>query len=275
MPAAIIGAGIAAVGGIASAAISSGASHHAADIAQQTANQNNAVQQQIYSSNKAEMQPYVDRGNTAGSYYNALLGLPGPAAPTTANDNGSSAGGYNRFATGANDPWAAWDGGGQGYQTPPATQAQQPSALPSAQNAFNTFLGSDGYQFRLGQGLNSLQTQYAAHGALDSGAAMKSMNNYAQGEASNEFGKYMGYLDNQQRIGAGSAAALAGVGQNYANANNANNDNAGSAAANAALASGNAWTGAITNAINAYGMYSGMNSSYGGGAKPVNAFGNA
>jgi hypothetical protein len=68
---------------------------------------------------------------------------------------------------------------------------------------------------------------------------------------------------------------LAGVGQNYANANNANNDNAGSAAANAALASGNAWTGAITNAINAYGMYSGMNSSYGGGAKPVNAFGNA
>ena len=213
MPAALIGAGIAAVGGVASAAISSHASSKAAGIAQQTATQNNALQQDIYNKNTANLSPWMTRGNAAGNEQSGLLGIGGDPA--------------------------------------------------SAQNAFNNYTNSTGYQFRLGQGLNAVNNSYTMHGALNSGAALKGINDYAQGQASNEFGNYFNQLSGMSQQGAGAASAVAGVGQNYANAVSSNNNNAAGVGINAAMGSANAWNGAINNAAGAIGGMFG--SSYGGG----------
>jgi len=102
------------------------------------------------------------------------------------------------------------------------------------------FRNSTGYQFRLGEGQNALNAASGGRGVSRSGAAVKSLANYNQNMASNEFGNYMGYLGNQQGIGLQGASALAGVGNNFVSQQSANNDSAGTAAANAALLRGQA-----------------------------------
>jgi len=219
MPAIAIAAGVAAVGGVASAAISSHAANKATQAATNAANQNNALQRDIYNQNRATLSPFVNNGTAASNAYNALLGLPG--ANGGANDN-----------------------------------------LPGAQQAYNTFLNSDGYQFRTNEGMKALNTGYAARGLIQSGAAMKGINSWAQGNASDEFSKYLGQLGNQQAVGLSAGNAIAGVGTNYANQTSTNNNNAAAAVGNGAIANANAWNGAIGNVTNALGMFAGQGSSY-------------
>lgn len=64
-----------------------------------------------------------------------------------------------------------------------------------------------GYQFRLSQGQKSIQNLLASQGGLKSGGAMKALEEFAQGTASQEFGNQVGY-----------AQGLAGIGQNAATA---------------------------------------------------------
>lgn len=120
-----------------------------------------------------------------------------------------------------------------GLQTP--TQTGQ-TAQQAAEDAFDIFRNSTGYQFRVNEGMDALNSGFAGSGLLQSGAALRSLDDYRQGMASAEFGNYLGQLGNQQAIGFGGASALAGVGQNFANnvtmmnTQNANNQ------ANAAIA---------------------------------------
>ena len=78
--AAVIG-GVAAIGG---GLISSHAANNASNRAAQAAASNNALQSQIYNSNKALITPYVDRGNTAADALQGFLGLGGDPAKTQA-----------------------------------------------------------------------------------------------------------------------------------------------------------------------------------------------
>lgn len=122
-------------------------------------------------------------------------------------------------------------------------QAAHPAgSTPAAQgqNPWDIFRGSTNYQFRLGEGLNALQQGYAGMGALQSGAALRGVNDYAQQFASNEFNNYLGLLQGQQALGAGSASALAGVGNDYLGSVTASNRNSADALSNAALLRGNA-----------------------------------
>lgn len=133
------------------------------------------------------------------------------------------------------------------------------SAQEAQEGAFDVFRDSTGYQFRLNEGQDALNSNFAGRGVLRSGAAAKSALQYGQNQASNEFGKYMGYLSNQQGVGLSGASALAGVGQNYVNNVSSNNNSAGTAAANAALVKGqnNPLAGLL-------GTAGGFLSSYGG-----------
>ncbi len=95
MPIALIAAGVGAVGSIGGALISSNAAGNAADIAAQTAAENNALQLQIYNEDKGLAQPYIDRGNAAGTELNGFLGLGGdPAATKAAFDTYLNSTGY-------------------------------------------------------------------------------------------------------------------------------------------------------------------------------------
>jgi len=68
--------------------------------------------------------------------------------------------------------------------------------------AYQRFRTSPGYRFRLQEGIDSLDSSAASRGMLLSGNQLKEVNNYAQGQASQEYGNYYNRL-----------AALAGAGQ--------------------------------------------------------------
>ena len=91
MPVALIGA----VAGVAGAAISAGATNHAANVAADAAAQNNALQSQIYGVNSANAAPYIAAGDRASTALQGFLGLGGdPAATQQAFDDYLHATGY-------------------------------------------------------------------------------------------------------------------------------------------------------------------------------------
>jgi len=101
--------------------------------------------------------------------------------------------------------------------------------------AFDTYRKSTGYDFRLGEGMNALNSGYAGAGTIQSGAAMKDAVRYGQDFASNEFGNYMNALGNQQGVGVQAGGAAAGVGINSANSLAQINDARATGIGNAAL----------------------------------------
>lgn len=121
-----------------------------------------------------------------------------------------------------------------------------------------------GYQFRLKEGLKAVQNSAATRGGLFSGGTMKSLNNYAQGAASDEYqnaynralgtyGTNLNRLQSLAGIGQTAVGAMNSAGQNYAN-------NAG----NLAVGGANALAGGYTGAANA------TASGYVGGANALN-----
>ncbi len=91
------------------------------------------------------------------------------------------------------------------------------SASAMLQPGYNFSTSDPSYQWRLGQGLNAVQSSAAANGLLGSGGTMKALNNYAQGAASQEFQNQF----NRQNALAGYAQPAANgivtANQNYAN----------------------------------------------------------
>lgn len=251
---AAIGLGLAGIGTAVGAASSSSAAKKSAQVAQQTSDNNNALAAAIYGQNQQALAPYMQRGNAAGDQINALLGIGGTTnsagsdyigQPTNAlaatSFGGGYGAGYDLAAPKQYEPMAYYGqdlmaaNGGAGYATAPTAAPQGQSPQQAQQGAFDTFKASTGYQSRLSEGMNALNSMYAGAGTIQSGAAMKAATRYGQDYASNEFGNYMGYLGNQQGVGLSGASALAGVGQNYANNVSANNNSAGTAQMNALM----------------------------------------
>jgi hypothetical protein len=295
MPPALIAAGVTAAASIGGAVLSSNstkkAAQQASDTSLQVAQTNNALAREIYGQNREALAPFMTRGNQAGDAINALLGLGGASqAPTpqpqaqfapTASPmarNGFFPGDFTMTGnarlprgsvTADMDQFAPLSTGFVGQ--PQAMQAQpgpmQGNPGQSQADAFQRFRDSTGYQFRLNEGTNALTSQFRAGGSLNSGAAAKALTRFGQDTASNEFGRYMGYLGGQQATGLAGASALAGVGQNYAGMVAANNNLAGESASNAALirgaANANMWNGIGGGIGNLFG--SSYGSIFGGG----------
>lgn len=152
--------------------------------------------------------------------------------------------------------------GNRGGQTPTVptvpttpTAPVDPNAPTPQELAFQRFRDSSGYQFRIGEGYDAINAQYAARGQSDSGAAQKAILEYGQNYGSGEFGNYMNYLGNQQSLGATAASSAAGIGSNFANT--MSNANTGYANAMSGLNNGYAAgvTGLNNNLANAQSSY--------------------
>jgi hypothetical protein len=148
-----------------------------------------------------------------------------------------------------------------------------------------------GYQFRLQQGLGALQNSAAARGGLLSGNTAKAINDYAQGDASNEYGNvynralqtygtnFNTFNSNQNNLynrlsgvaglGAQAGSSLGGLLQAGAgNIAGINSDtshqvgqdiqNAGAARASGYIGSANAWNGALGGITNSLGSLGNM-----------------
>lgn len=262
---AAIGLGLGAIGGIASASAQKSAANKASQVAQSTADGNNALARDIYGQNQQALAPFMQRGNTAGSYLNAMLGLPSSGAATynmggeqgqpTQQPNqamqysedygyspaqrGGRDGGYinQRLGPGAQ--------GGYGTRDPVAGGV----SMDEAQGAFGNYIKNSDYGFQFATGSNQVNSGYAGNGTVKSGAAMKGLEDYRQNLQAGYRGEYMNALGNQQGVGLSGANALAGVSTNFGNTIAANNNAAGNAAANAALVKGNNGIGNVISGI--------------------------
>lgn len=122
---------------------------------------------------------------------------------------------------------------------------------------------SPGYQFRQRQGNSALNTQWAARGLLNSGAAQKSAMKFNQDFASGERTTRLNELMQQQGVGLTAANALAGVSTNFANQVGGQNNALASVQANAALANGQSSANLFGAAASALGQIGGsLMSSY-------------
>lgn len=262
--AAIIGgAALSAGGSILSATSAKKGAKSAANAQAQASAESNALQREIYNRNEATLSPFVSSGVTASNYLNAFLGLP-----TQSTSSGFNAAGYlaanpdvvagynqtadkNRFKT--VQDYAQWhyDNYGKGEKradggtvTPAVTQDQ-------SSNAFSGYLKNSDYAYQSALGGQQVSGNYSGLGTLQSGAALKALqdrqNNINQGYQTN----WLGQLASQQGVGLSAGSALAGVGQGYANSVTANNNNAASAAGNAALVAGN--NNAVANSLGTLG----------------------
>lgn len=240
---AAIGLGLAGAGSIISSGAQSRAANNASNISAQTARENNALAQYIYGQNQQALSPFMQRGNVAGNYFNAMLGI-GSGQPQTVPQLGPGPlGGQgnpepNGFLGGYGPQGGGYSGGyGGGTWTPTATTPGV--TTQDAQNAFRQYIENSDYGFQFGEGSNRVNSGYAGAGTLKSGAAMQALERMRQNLQSGYRGEYMNALANQQGTGLSGAGALAGVSTNYSNSVAANNNSAGTAAANAALVRGN------------------------------------
>lgn len=128
-----------------------------------------------------------------------------------------------------------------------------------ADNAFNNYLGSTGYQFQLGQGQDAIATSAAAKGLLNSGATAKALTQYGQNLGATTFNNYLGQLGGLSTAGQNALTRTANAG-----------GAGGGGAASAMIANGNAQAGGITGLANSIGNAVGgaMNSfNFGGGGQ--------
>lgn len=275
--AAVIGAGAGIYGSSQASHAQSQAAQTASGDQLAATEQNNQLATNIYNANAARLDPYSAMGLPAGGEFNALLGIASPAAANPASAPpplapvGTGPAGYTgpsleqimgmqhdgipgnyqaamaayqaAQASPSNAAASiAMPSAAPAAATPTGTPAATGTAAPASNNAlagFQTFYNSPTYQVPLAAGLKGVNTKYAAAGALESGAAMKAINDYAAGNASQALGTYMDQLYRQEALGEGASAALAGVGQNMVGQVSANNNAAASAAGNAALVAGN------------------------------------
>lgn len=269
-PALIMGA--AAVGG---AAIASSGAKKQANAIQQTTNDSNALQLQIFQQQRADQQPWMQAGQRALSQIERMLGIQAPAGTTpSAPDQGGGSGvAPGNALTGINGDRRLIDNGfsdmrydmdrtspledGSGKGGPAVTT---PATPPAQGPDFSSFYQSPGYQFRMQEGMNALTGNAATRGALQSGATQKALLKYGQNYASNEYGQYMNQLFNVAGLGQTSTGQNNALSSNYAN--NVSNNNMASAQARASSygTQANAWG-------NALGTVAGIGSYYLGGRK--------
>lgn len=266
---AVIGAGASAIG-----ASKNSKAINKATQAQNAADERAlAAQQEARNQNVAMQQPFYQTGLAANNRINALLGLsPTQSTPTQQpfmqqpfmrQFSGPSINGSGpMFQTMGGDMYS------QGWQESPvmgATAApSQANELQAAQDAFGDWRNNTGYQFRFNEGIRAID---AGAPVRNSGATLKARMAYGQGLASDEYGRYFGALQDQQRVGVGAANSLSGVQTNYANSAADIARSQGQTAANAAVAKANntnAMISGITSSFgNALGMYGGSRGWFG------------
>ena len=139
--------------------------------------------------------------------------------------------------------------------------------LGAMPDGYQGYTKTPGYDFRLKQGQDSLQSSAAARGGLNSGAAMRDLLKYGQDYGSNEYGNYLSHpgrgtearMGNGQMSGQASQQAASGVSNAYGNIGNAQ--------AAGAIGSANAITGGMQNLAGLWNYQRQMNASAPGGGQ--------
>lgn len=157
------------------------------------------------------------------------------------------------------------------YQ-PQARTPEQEAAFGSLLKSFSMddFEADPGYQFRMDEGMRGVEGGAAARGGLLSGAALKAIQKYGQGLASQEYGNAYNRFNSDQtnkynrlmglvQSGQGSAQQIGNAAQNYGQQAGSNIIGAGNAQAAGTMGMTNALVGGINQGVNAYNQNQLMN----------------
>jgi hypothetical protein len=109
-----------------------------------------------------------------------------------------------------------------------------------------------GYAFRLQEVQRSVDNSAAARGSTLSGAALKALQRYGQGMASQEFQNSYNRLSGISTTGQNSAAGQASQDMQFGQQQGANTRAAGDAYGAGKIGEANAWSGAIQGGLNFY-----------------------
>lgn len=277
MPAAVIGAGISAVGSVAGGVASGKGAAKAAAIQREAAREQMQFAQGMYDKNVAQWTPDINYGNRASDQIAALLGLGGDtgystppitSAPTTATPTTGSAVSKivepgkqvgmmssvvriadnmpagKRAAALANNPQLREAYDRVHMTTAPTTTlptTTPKTAAGAQQDAFQRWRDSTGYQFALNQGLGAINSNAYAAGAGNSGATLKALQDRGTEVGNQYFGNYLSQLGGVQAVGSTAKSSLANQGQNLVNSQANSSQNAANAASWNANQQASAW----------------------------------
>jgi hypothetical protein len=204
-----VGGAVQGAASIAGAGLQASAVNRATESQERQANNALNFQKDVYSTQQAQQQPYVQSGGAALGFLNQGLGLNGGGIGQSSLRNDVA---YNN--PGFQDALINPQFTGQYNNPGDFTQQYQNPDFVAPTNVEQ----DPGYQFRLNQGLQALQRSQAATG-ITGGAAATAINDYAQGQASQEYGN--AYQRALQTYGANTQnrqntfnAALQGYAQN-------------------------------------------------------------
>lgn len=221
-----------------------------------------AEQRRQYDLSRTDMQPWLGAGSNALRQMQIELGLPVNTAPPMAGTETNTGGVANnlygdgfgsipglagrfRIPGKTTPPFSA---GGAGAATP---GYGGPTAAPTAAGG-SGFKATPGYEFVRSEGMRGLERSAAARGGAFSGNALRGLDQFNNGLASQEYNNYFNRLAGLSGTGQNTSQNLASLGQSSAN-------NIGGLLAN----SGQARAGAAAQ------RYSGLNSlfnfGFGGG----------
>lgn len=296
MSAAITAAAVVAVGAYAASEnAKSGAkdaAKDAADSSAASARDATQLQGKIYDQNRSDQMPWRTAGESALNQLSNLMGTGAGfdtgktkdqlvtdsnfngAAYLAANPDVASNAYYNQ------NPLAHFQQYGrneQRHELSPLDKTDSRYGSLARDFTMADYQADPGYAFRLAEGQKALERSAAARGGLYSGRAMKDMNAYSQGQASQEYGNAYNRFQSNQTNEYNRLASLAGLGQtannalaqsgmNYANQTGNIAMTNGANQGNAAIASGNATASGYAGIGNALGKVNW--GSFGGSSTP-------
>lgn len=273
---------VAAIGAVGGAAISADAAGNAADAQKDAANQTNATNRAMSRQQMELQKPFHETGVLANNRLAQLMGLDRgydtDVYDRIYQDLRNKASADNLAQSGwtfdAAPGWAAGDiASHEDWLKGEAMRQAKAQYQPGEQGAdygsllkkfsMEDFEADPGYQFRMDEGMRGVEGGAAARGGLLSGAALKAIQKYGQGLASQEYGNAYGRFENDKtnthnkllsmvQAGQGSTNQMTNTAGQFAR-NNADALGAyGNAQAAGYMGQANAINGGIGNATNFY-----------------------
>lgn len=230
------------------------------------ANSELELQKQMYNQSRQDMQPWMQAGQGGLS---ALMKLAGFTPTTTRQQTGT-----NTVA----GPITPFDGSGSLIANAARRAREQGATIEQpvyedvttwsqTGNPATALQMDPGYQFRMDEGMNSLENSAAARGGLLSGNFLKNSQRFGQDYASNEYQNAFNRLAALSGVGQAQAGSIANLGSNYANQAGQGMQRIGDARASGYAANANAKTGMVNNLMGLGSMA--MGGMGGGGYSPA------
>lgn len=243
------------VGGV----LSSNAAKKGASAQSQANNAAIAEQQRQYDQSRQDLAPWRTAGSNALAQMQTELGLTSPTAPVSGTETSGPGFDPSMYNWDWNGGWAY--GGANGKTNPGFDYRGNVPANTTAANSSTApvsgFKATPGYEFVRSEGQRGLERSAAARGGAFSGNALRALDTFNNGLASQEYNNYYNRLAALSGTGQTATTNTAELGANAASRIGGYLQDSGMARASGIAGANNAWGQTITSLASIYGNYLG------------------